>query len=135
MTGVKVGRASVSWLCARLQRLAEGRGEEGQAGLNWQACIPGVLMPLADPCAHRELDRKACLIHESPAEVLWGFWLHCPFSVKRAARESDHPRALHSTADHSNVGMQASASLPWSDGIIYTSNFAVVVKDGKLNPV
>lgn len=64
------------------------RAEGRKVRVELAACSPGVLMPLADPCARRELDRKACLIHESPAEVLWGFWLHCPFSVKRELEEN-----------------------------------------------
>ncbi|RXN30845.1 hypothetical protein ROHU_017515 [Labeo rohita] len=54
----------------------------------------------------RELDRRACLIHEIPAEVLWGFWLHCPFSGKRRGPPPS------SEEDLSNVGKWASASLP-----------------------
>lgn len=74
----------VSWMCAGLMASCwgqkGGRSEQGRAGL--AACSLGVLMLLADPCAQREADRRACLIHERPAEVLWGIWLHCPFSAE-----------------------------------------------------
>ncbi|KAL1273902.1 hypothetical protein QQF64_026716 [Cirrhinus molitorella] len=81
---VLVGRSTVSWLRARLWPLAGGRREEGQ----------------------RETDRRACLIHESPAEVLWGFWLHCPFNAKRRGPPPS------SEEDLSNVGKWVSAFLP-----------------------
>lgn len=63
-------------------------------------------MLLTDPCAQRESDRRACLIHESPAEVLWGFWLHFSFSAKRKGPPPS------SEEDLSNVEKWASASLP-----------------------
>lgn len=113
------------------------RAEGSKVRVELAACSPGVLMPLADPCARRELDRKACLIHESPAEVLWGFWLHCPFSVKRELEENrttPEPRIARRISLMWESG-RACASLPRGEGIVCTSNFAVVVKDGKFNLV
>ncbi len=105
---------------------AEGRKvRSGQGRVGLAACSLGVLMLLADPCAQREPDRRACLIHESPAEVLWGFWLHCPFSAERRGPPPSSEEEL------SNVVKWASTSLPRGKR---RSHFTVASKDRKFNP-
>ncbi len=123
-----MGRSRVSWLCARLWPLAGAEGRKvrsGQGRVGLAACSLGVLMLLTDPCAQREPDRRACLIHESPAGGCFGALVALSFS----ASEEDHPRAPRRSCP-----MWGSGRAHLCPGVETVLHFTVSSKDRKFNP-